>query len=149
MKQNAAKPPLVRRTEITQATLDRFIGKSFAYGRADCVQMAAFHLKAMGHTVLLSKGGQYRSALGAGKAIRRAGYASLAEALDAMGLERIPPAAALPGDIIAIPTAAKLECLMIVLGNGRALGWVDEVPEASVLQPVMYETGWRVPCLKR
>jgi hypothetical protein len=140
---------MLRRAEITQATLDRYHGQPFEYGRADCVQLAAFHLRAMGHKVLLSKGGRYGSALGAAKSLRRAGFASLAEALDAMGLERIAPAAAIVGDILTIPTAARLEALFVVLGNGRAVGWVDETPGAAVVQPVLYETGWRVPCLKR
>ena len=143
-------PPLVRRTEITQATLDRFIGRAFAWGQADCAQLAAFHLRAMGHKVLLSKAGRYRSALGAAKALKRAGFANLTEALDAHGLEQIAPASALPGDIIAIPHDPKQpEALMIVLTNGRVLGWVDDVEGAAVLQPVQYLRGWRVPCLKR
>jgi hypothetical protein len=143
------QPELHLRAEVTQATLDRFVGKPLIFGSADCAQMIARHLRAMGHRVLLSKGGRYQSARGALRAIRRAGYDNLTEALDAMGLERIPPAAAITGDIISLPTDAELECLMIVLGNGRALGWVDGVPGAAVVQPVMYENGWRVPCLKR
>lgn len=141
---------LIRRTAIAQATLDRFKDRPFAYGSADCVQMAAFHLRAMGHQVLLSKGGRYRSGVGAVRALDRAGYRSLSEALDAMALERIAPAAALTGDILSLPQeeGAPLEALAIALGNGRVLGWHADAPGAAVLQPVMYENAWRVTCRK-
>lgn len=137
---------LVRRTEITQATLDRFRDRPLRYGSADCVQMAAAHLKAMGHRVLLSKGGRYQTAIGALRALRRAGFASLTEALDGQHLERIAPAAAWTGDIIAIPAdeGAKLEALGIALGNGRVLAWHPDLPGAGVLQPLQYLAAWRV-----
>lgn len=139
---------LVRRAEIAQATLDRFKDRAFAYGSADCVQMAAFHLRGMGHQVLLSKGGRYRTGVGAVRALKRAGFNSLSEAIDAFHFERIAPAAALVGDILALPheEGAQLEALAVALGNGRVLGWHPDAPGAAVLQPVMYEHAWRVPC---
>lgn len=141
---------LVRRTEITQATLDRFKDRPLAYGSADCVQKAAFHLRAMGHTVLLTKGGRYRSAIGAVRALHRAGYRSLCEALDAMVLERIAPASAWTGDILAMPPeeGARLEALGIALGNGRVTGWHPDSPGCAVLQPEQYLAAWRVPLVE-
>ncbi|MDF1506493.1 hypothetical protein [Roseisolibacter sp. H3M3-2] len=141
---------LVRRAEITQLTLDRFKERPFRFGAGDCVQMTAFHLRGMGHQVLLSKGGQYRTGLGAVRALRRAGFASLSEALDEMGLARIAPAAALTGDVLALPheEGSPLEALTIALGNGRVLGWHAELAGAAVLQPVQFVTAWRVPWLR-
>ena len=138
-------PALTRRVEITQATLDRYVGRELNYGAVDCVQIAAFHLRAMGLKVLLSKGGRYRTELGAAKALKRAGFASLAEALEDLGLDRVPAASVIVGDLLEIPTAASIGCLMIALGNGRALGFVDDHPVAAVLQPLQYVAGWRAP----
>lgn len=137
---------MIMRVEVTQATLDRFIGRPFVWGSADCGQLAAFHLKGMGHRLVLTKWGSYRSALGAAKAMKRAGYADLSAVLDGMGLDRIPPAAVLPGDVLALPheESAVFEALTVALGNGRVLGFYGE--GAAVLQPLMFETAWRVPC---
>ncbi len=141
---------IVRRTEITQATLDRFKDRPFAFGSADCVQLAAFHLRAMGHRVLLTKGGRYQTAIGAVRALRRAGHRDLRQALDAMLLEPIAPAAAWTGDIIAMPPeeGAKIEALGIALGNGRVLGWHPDAAGAAVLQPDQYLAAWRVPLVE-
>jgi hypothetical protein len=147
----SASLELTRRVAAAQATLDRYRDKGFAYGSGDCVQMAAFHLRRMGHVVVLSKGGAYRSALGAVKALRRAGHASIAAALDAHGLERIAPAAAIVGDIVALPAAdgSPLEALTVALGNGRVIGWHVEVAGATVMQPVAFAAAWRVPVIVR
>lgn len=141
---------LVNRTAATQATLDRFRDRPFAYGSADCMQMVAFHLRGMGHRLLLSKGGRYRTGLGAVRALTRAGYASLSEVLDRVPLERIAPAEALAGDVLCLPQedGAPLEALAVALGNGRVLGWHADAPGAAVLQPLIYEHAWRVPCRK-
>ncbi len=140
---------LLARAEIAQATLDRFKGQPLAYGRHDCVQMAAFHLRACGYRVLLSKGGRYRSATGALRALRRAGYDDLFVALDDLGLVRVPPAAALVGDLLALPSEeAALPALTVALGNGRVLGWHPDAEGAAVLQPLAYEAAWRVECRK-
>jgi hypothetical protein len=144
-----ASPEMVRRVAITQATLDRFKGRPFAWGSADCGQMVAYHLKAMGHRLLLSKWGRYRSAIGAAKAMKRAGFADLSAVLESLGLERIPAAAAIAGDVVRLPQeeGAAFEALTIALGNGRVLGFYGD-EGATVLQPVMFETAWRVTCRK-
>jgi hypothetical protein len=140
---------LLARTEIAQATLDRFKGHPLTYGRHDCVQMAAFHLRASGYRVLLSKGGRYRSAIGAVRALRRAGYQDLFGALDDLGLVRIAPAAAIVGDIVALPSEEEiLPALTIALGNGRVIGWHPDAEGAAVLQPLAFEAAWRVECRK-
>jgi hypothetical protein len=33
---------------------------------------------------------------------------------------------------------------MVALGNGRVLGFHEEVPHADVLQPVMISGAWRI-----
>jgi len=135
---------LVRRRDATQATVDAWKGKPFRLGYADCVRLAASHLRRMGRKVRLPAQGSYRTLRSAEKELAKRGYADLPAALDDMGLERIAPAAALPGDIIAIPSEHKIGCLMVAVGNGRAIGFHEDVDGAEILQPVEYVGAWRV-----
>jgi hypothetical protein len=135
---------LVRRRDATQATVDAWKGKPFRLGYADCVRLTASHLRRMGKKVRLPAQGSYRTFRSAQKALKERGYDDLPSALDGMGFERIAPAAALPGDIIAIPSDQPIGCLMVAVGNGRALGFLEDVEGAEILQPVEYVGAWRV-----
>jgi hypothetical protein len=135
---------MVQRTAAAQATFDRFHGRAFAWGQADCARMVAFHLRKLGLTPRLAPAGSYRTALSARRALTRAGHDSLAAALDALGLERIAPAAALVGDVLALPGEDALGALVVALGNGRVLGWHPDAAGAEVLQPLAFDAAWRV-----
>ena len=135
---------LVRRREATQATVDAWKGKPFRLGYSDCVRLTASHLRRMGRKVRLPAQGSYRTLRSAEKALSARGYVDLPAAMDGMGFERIAPAAALPGDVIAIPSEHAIGCLMIAVGNGRALGFHENVEGAEILQPVEYVGAWRV-----
>ncbi|OWK29214.1 DUF6950 family protein [Sphingomonas dokdonensis] len=134
----------VRRRDATQATLDAWRGRKFKLGHADCVRLAADHLRRMGHKVRLPAKGKYATVRSALKELKARGYADLPAALDDMGLEQIAPAAARIGDIIAIPSEHAIGCLMVAVGNGRTLGWQEDHEGAEVFQPVEYVGAWRV-----
>lgn len=136
-----------RRVAAAQATLEAFRGKPFRWGRCDCSRIAAAHLRRMGHQVRLPAAGSYGSARGALKALRERGHETLAEALDAMGLERIAPAAALVGDLVTGAADEALGALGVMLGNGRMLGFHEHAAGAAVLQKVALSAAWRVPPL--
>lgn len=138
---------LLQRHAVTAETLKRWQGREFAWGTADCARLAACHLRRAGHQPPLNRSGQWRTALGAARALQRAGFANLADALDAVPLLRIAPAAAMQGDIVALPSEDRFEALGIVLGNGRVLSWIggDAAPGCAVLQPVQPPAmAWRV-----
>jgi len=138
---------LISRVAAAQATLDRFKDEPFQWGRKDCVRMAAFHLRQLGYRPKLGKAGSYSSALGARRALARAGYDSLAAALDDLGLERTPPAAALVGDIVQGASGDAFGAIGVVLGNGRILGYQEDLPGAAVLHPLALDLAWRAdPC---
>lgn len=139
---------MVRRRDAAQATLDKFQGQPFKWGVRDCARLAAFHLRLMGYQVKMPPSGSYGSLLGARKALAKAGYDDLPAALDALGLRRIPPAAAAVGDLIQWPSENELAALGVVLGNGRMLAYHPEAKGAAVLQPVQFVAAWRVECLK-
>lgn len=136
---------LEQRRTIAQAALDTYRDQPFTPGKFDCVRLAAFVLRERGHKPRLGRGGSYKTMLGGYRALRRAGFETLAEALDSLGLMRIPPAAALPCDIILIPGPAPYDgVLQVAVGNGRTIGYHEDLDGAEVLQPVEFIAAWRV-----
>ncbi len=137
----------IQRRDAAQAAFDRFNGKPFAWGRNDCVRLAAFVLREMKRPVSLVKGGEYHSARGALRALARAGFPSLDAAVDAQGLMRIPPAAALQADLIGLPAEdGDWIALAVALGNGRILGFAGGVGQVGQPRPEVLRTAfaWRV-----
>lgn len=137
-------PEAELRRLAAQATLDEFKDKPFRLGERDCVRMAAAHLRRLGYQVKLPPKGAYRTVRTARKALADRGFADLCAAVDAHGLERIPPAAAVVGDIIACPGANELgPALHVALGNGRTVAYHEDLVGAGVLQPLEYVAAWR------
>ncbi|WP_292085310.1 MULTISPECIES: DUF6950 family protein [unclassified Brevundimonas] len=133
---------MVRRVAAVEATIKRFEGKPLAYGRDDCARMAAFCLRKLGVKASLLKAGAYRSALGARRALMTLGYSNLEDAVDGLGLPRIAPATALPGDILALQGEDGV-ALCVAIGNGRALGFWASSGVCTVIQPLEYVAAWR------
>ena len=75
--------------------------------------------------------------------MRRSGHRDLVAAVDAFGLERIAPASALAGDIVALPTDDEVfgAALCVAVGNGRVLGFHEGV--CAVLEPKAFLAAWR------
>jgi hypothetical protein len=136
---------LLRRQQAAQAAIDRFKDQPLVYGKNDCVRLAAFVLRKMGHRPQLAKAGSYRTALGAARALQRAGFEDLAAAVDALGLPRIAPAAAWVADLVLLPAGAPFGgALSVAVGNGRVLGYHEDLGGAEILQPVQYVAAWRI-----
>lgn len=139
--------PMIRRVAAAQACIDRFSGKPYALGQRDCIKLTGHALHKLGKRVSLTKGLRYSSEAGGVKAMRKLGFGSLLEAVDAaLGAEaRIAPAMALPGDIVALPTEgdSPFGCaLTVAVGNGRVVGFKDGF--GLVIQPLEYVAAWRV-----
>jgi len=136
---------MIRRQQAAQAAVNRFKGEPLIFGKNDCVRMAALVLRKMGRRPQLGKAGSYSSAIGAAHALKRAGYDNLAEALDALGLQRIPPAAALVADLVMLPADGPFGgALTVAVGNGRVLGYHEAVDTAEILHPVAFVSAWRL-----
>jgi hypothetical protein len=43
-----------------------------------------------------------------------------------------------------LPGEDALDALVVALGNGRVLGWHPDAAGAEVLQPLAFESAWRV-----
>ena len=136
---------MIRRAAAAQACIDRFNGKPYEAGKRDCIKLAGHSMHRLGRRVGLTKGLRYSSEAGGLRAMRKLGFKDLAEAVDAAGLERIAPAAALPGDIIALAAEGESAfgcALTVAVGNGRVLGFQNGV--GVVMQPLAYLAAWRV-----
>lgn len=125
-----------------QACIDRFSGKAYEPGKRDCAILAAHLLHQYGIKVPAMKGRTYRTEAGAVRALRRTGFATLIEAVDALGLQRIAPAAAKTGDLVGMPCEGPWGCaLAVAVGNGRLLGFHSGI--CQIVQPSEFITAWR------
>ncbi|BBD01832.1 DUF6950 family protein [Sphingobium sp. YG1] len=119
--------PLERRHAAIEATMARYRGRPFAWGRVDCAKMAAFHLKKLGFPISISKAGSYSSAIGAKRAIGRMGYDNLTDLLDGLGLTRIPYSRLMLGDIVLAEGHGGVDALGIYASNGHVLGFHEDM----------------------
>jgi len=138
-------PELIRRQAALGRTMARFRRKPFRLGRNDCVQLARFHLKAMGHRKLPASG-RYSTPAGARRALRSTGHETLEALLDSL-LPRIAPAAMLPGDVALLAAepgapAADVGAIAISLG-GKLMGWHPDKEELAVLDVSAIAAAWR------
>lgn len=140
------------RVEAAQAAVAKYSGKPLVWGGSDCVRMAAFVARRLGHKPRLARFGQYTTEAAAKAALARRGYSDVGDAIDDMGFERIPAASALVADILAFPPTEPggITALAAYLGNGRVLGLHEGSGVFAVLQPrLSIETGlsawaWRL-----
>lgn len=145
---SAVRNDLLRRQSATQSCMDRFGFKSVEPGVRDCGKLAAHALHKQGRSAKLLNGSRHKTWGAAVKYIRKSGFADLVALMDAvLPGARIPPAAALPGDIIAMPTDDEtgFGCsLAVALDNGRVLGLNAETNLIEPMQPVAFVCAWRV-----
>lgn len=141
-------PDLIRRQRALFAVQNKFAKQSFKLGRADCVQLVRYHLVKMGHR-RLPKASGYRTPAGAMGAIRKLGAENLEELFDKL-LQRIPPAAMLPGDIgltEAEPDAPAWRAGTLCISLGRKfLAWHADHPMLAIIEPnedMPFKAAWR------
>lgn len=140
------KPELVRRQQALERTMQRFGGKPFKMGENDCVKLARFHLKAMGHRTLPSTG-HYSTAAGAAAQLKKQGVRNLVQLLD-KHLDRISPASMLPGDLAMPPSdpeapAAKLGTILVMASGRKFIGWHPDHEALAVMDVHQIDAAWR------
>lgn len=138
---------MLKRAAATQACMDRFAYKPVEPGVRDCGKLTAHALHKQGRSAKLLNASGHRTWTGALTYLKRTGFASLADLIDAIGMERIPPAAALPGDIIALPAAEGdgFGCsLAVALDNGRVLALNPQSGQIEPMIPHLFVCAWRV-----
>lgn len=122
---------LIARRDATQKTFDKYRHRPFDWNGATCIHLARTQLRNMGHKP--PRIPAFRSALGAKRAMEAAGYASVADIFDGLGLPRIAPANMKIGDIAILPGEGGWDAVVISAG-GKLLGWHGASDEG--LQPI-------------
>lgn len=138
-------PELVRRHSVAQACVDSFLGHQLRFGSKDCIKLAAFCLRKHNIAIPALKGVRYASEAEGLEALKAKGYADLTEAVDGVGLPRIPAAMAWPADLVAMPAKEDTPwgaSLCVALGNNRLLGLHKGI--FCIMQANQFITGWRV-----
>lgn len=136
---------LVARAAALARTKDWLAGRAFAWGTADCLAMLSAHLEHNGQGALPKR--HYRTAIGAKRALHKAGFETLEQLMDSL-LPRIAPAQMLPGDVGLYrgdPEMGGGTLDALVIGAGRkALGWIGGHEEAVVMTVHRLDAAWRV-----
>jgi hypothetical protein len=135
----------MRRAQAAEACWQRFYGKAYEPGKRDCVKLATHAMIKMGHGSGPVKGLQYSTEAQGYKLLRKAGFKTLPEALDALDLPRIAPAMALQGDLIAIEPDEGIPfgaSMMVAMSDGLVLGFSQGI--CSTWRPSAYIGAWRL-----
>ena len=146
-----AENALLARQRAVSACLKRFEGAPLIWGKTDCVRLCALALRKQGHAVPLLKGVRYSSEQTALRRFKEQKIESLCDAVDALGLVKIAPAMALPGDLLALPTpegdAFKASLMVVHTPAARRVIGLDGLGSFAVLVPNLDLTlaCWRVP----
>lgn len=138
------KPDLVRRRQAVEATMAKYRGKGFDWGKGvTCVHALRFHLKRLGKKV--PRVPKLAGPEDARAELRKHGWSSVAAMLDGIGLERIAPAAMRLGDVAVFDGTEALAGVVISVG-GKVIGWHEDYAEMQVMDLVSLADGiaWRV-----
>ena len=137
-------PELERRRRATEKTMGKFRNKEFDWRyKRTCAHLAFYHARAMGKR--LPKVPQFRSAVGAKRALSGLGHDSLIGLLDAH-LERIPPAMMRLGDLCAFEGTEGLDGVGVYIAQRKIAAWREDEPRLVVLEISLDEpkAAWRL-----
>lgn len=135
---------LVARAEATEKVVARFRNRPFDWSeRATCIHLARAQMRALGHRPPAIP--DFRSALGARKALERTGCASLQALLDSM-LPRIAPLSAWVGDLMLVPGKEPFgEALAISAGGALLMYHAEADGVANVIDAMSHvRAAWRL-----
>lgn len=114
------------RVRVAQACVDRFVGKPLDFKQGDCVRQARYVMHLRKHSTALLKGVKWGTEVGAYKAMRKLGFTSLDQGVDAAGLLSIPFTMIRPADLLSMPGEDAFGCTLgVYLGDGYVSGYQD------------------------
>ncbi|WCP14484.1 hypothetical protein sphantq_02930 [Sphingobium sp. AntQ-1] len=131
----------VERAAATRKTLAKYRTLPFDWSkRATCIHLARYHLRNMGHRPPAIP--DFRSALGAKRALEKTGFADMAALLDSL-LPSIAPASAWVGDLAVLEGGEGFDSIVIHAG-GKWLGYhMDDLGGLKPLVVTEIKGAWR------
>ena len=111
---------LVSRAAAVQRSLDKFAGRAFDWQDTTCLHLARDVLVELGHNPPVIP--PLHSAAGAARALKRAGFASVADIFDSLFLPDVIPAMMVVGDIALLPGEEGFDAVVICSG-AALIGW--------------------------
>ncbi len=124
-----------QRVSVATKVADRFVGRPLDFAQYDCVRQARYALHLRKHATGLLKGVTWRSETGAYRAMKKLGFSSLVEGMDATGLLVIPFSMVRPADIVALPGDDAFGCsLGVYLGGGYVSGYQEGSDEGVAIK---------------
>lgn len=133
---------LDERADRTRQTLAKYRARPFDWrNRATCIHLARTQLRNMGHRPPPVP--DFRSPLGARRAMVKAGFADMAAMFDSL-LPRIAPASAWVGDLALLEGTDGFDSIVISAG-GKWLGYHEN--DLSGIKPLIVteiKGAWRV-----
>lgn len=140
------QPDMLRRKAATEATMAKYRNRIWSWEHAvSCVHMLRSHMRRMGHRPEPLP--RVRSHVAALRALKAKGWSSVADLLDAQpGLQRIPPAAMLLGDVAVVKSEDGLGAIFICTGPHKLIGWHDGAEGMVVVDIPLdqIDGAWRV-----
>lgn len=136
-----------KRAKAVEGCMTRFAFKPVEPGVRDCLKLAAHAMHHMGRSTKKISDWEGRSWADGYRYIQKKKCADLVELMDkALPKRRIAPAAALPGDIIALPADdERFGCsLAVALDNGRVLALNAESGLIEPMMPRLFVCAWRL-----
>lgn len=133
---------IIQRVQAVQTAIDDHFEKPLDFKVHDCIRLVQTTMTVMGHDSI-TKGHSYSSETGAKRALLKAGFSNLVEAIDSLGLRRIAPAEALGADVLAYEADSFGGfCLGVAMGDGQALAYADGVCKQGPVALASF--AWRV-----
>lgn len=131
---------IIERVNATQKTVDKFKGREFREGECDCIQLVLLHARHCGRRIRIPKYNDWESAA---RVLRKLGFRTLSEAMN-HHFTPIKTIEMMTSDIVEVPGTNGFSSLMVAVGNGRTIGFHEEVPHADILEPVIISGVWRI-----
>ena len=136
-------PEMVRRQQAVAATMAKYRARALDWkSKATCLHMTWFHLRRMGKRPPALP--QIGSLLAAKRELAKCGWDNVGDVLDAIGLERIAPAAMRLGDLAMLEDDSGLGGVVVSASAGKVIGWNEGAETMAVLMPLEIVAAWRV-----
>ncbi|HMO74096.1 MAG TPA: hypothetical protein PKD48_02000 [Sphingopyxis sp.] len=122
---------LAHRAAATQATWDKYRGRTFDWKGATCIHVLRFHLRSMGHKP--PRLPAFQSPIGARRALANRGWGGLSDLSRGIGLMEIGTAEMIVGDVAILPGNEGFDALTICAGN-KFMGFQEEAAGFQMME---------------